>query len=105
MPKIGDWMIYRPSSGRAAPVLVKIESMEESEEPREAYGSERKDVTWRAIEDNRVSFCFSNGFWGYSDQVDIEDSKQAQQYMELPVEDVAASAGTLHPLIVEARLS
>ena len=86
-------MVYRPAWGIEDPVAVKIKDMTETEEPREKHGSDVSETSWDMIVENRVCFGFDNGYWGYSDQVDVEESKKLQEMMGKPVQDWPAFLG------------
>lgn len=105
MLRVGDYLIYRSGFGMDDPALIKVKSLEVTEEPREKYGEDRDEVSWDLVRSNHVLITTEDGHWIYSDQVEIEASKQARQYMKAPVDVVVRDIGRLHPLIAKARLN
>jgi len=102
--KLADWVVYKSGWGHDAPCLVKIVNMDITEEPREKYGTEVEEADIDLVRENRVLFCFSNGHWGYSDQVCIEDTIKANELKDAPVKDLPLYVGTIFETIAEERL-
>lgn len=67
--KIGDKVTWRGGWGSDAPQVVRVVSMEVTDEPREKYGDLVDEVDWSLVEENRVCFVLDNGKWAYSEQI------------------------------------
>jgi hypothetical protein len=74
--RVGDEIVYRPSWGSGVETVVRIESMEVTRYPREKYGHPADEVDVGLVEENRVVMTLDNGHWAYSDQVDLEASRE-----------------------------
>ena len=74
--RVGDEIVYRPAWGTGPATRVCVESMEVTLYPREKYGDPADEVDVVLVEQNRVVMTLDNGHWAYSDQVDLEASKE-----------------------------
>tara|TARA_R100001244_G_scaffold129729_1_gene101365 strand:- start:16479 stop:16748 length:270 start_codon:yes stop_codon:yes gene_type:complete len=80
MLKIGDRVVYRPSWGHDPPIIVTIVHMEITDGPREKSGVAADLVPWALVEENRVIFDLSNDKWTYSENINIEATKELSEH-------------------------
>lgn len=103
--RLGDYVIYRPAFGMDDPELTQIDGFTVTENPREKYGSDFKEVSWDLIKENRVLLDLHNGCWAYSEQVCIEETILANTLMkETPLKDLPMYLGRGCDMVIESRL-
>jgi len=71
--KVGDSVRWRGAFGMNAPRVVRVESMELTDQPRSKYGDFVDEATEEEVKANRVVFSLSSGNWAYSDQIELID--------------------------------
>ena len=72
---VGDTVLWAGGFGAGHPRLAVIESIQVTELPREKYGTDVGQVSWKRVMENRVVFSLTNGHWAYAEQITPADQR------------------------------
>ena len=65
-------MVYRGLSGIWPPVTVTVDGMILTRQPRSKEGRDVEEVSYEQVREDRVLFVLSDGYWTYSEDVDLD---------------------------------